>query len=225
MNHPRTKILSSIWSLKKELNLIDGIRYFQQIHLQDFCSILHPNSFLAPPPSRRFLFQVEEPFLQKQIERLERSRFHLQDLDFRLRDESNHVSTMLMVREESKGNAIIVFTIVTIIFLPLSWATSYLGMNTSDIRDLRQGQWLYWSIAAPVTCLVIGIAALVAMKGDEIREFFIRREGFRYQKKEEKAKRLVRQGTALSMVPQPRWKEMWSSFRERRRERREHDRV
>ena len=80
---------------------------------------------------------------------------------------------MLEVQQENNGNAIIVFTIVTIIFLPLSWATSYLGMNTTDIRDLEKGQWLFWAIALPVTSIVIGLAVVVVLKGESIREFFI----------------------------------------------------
>jgi len=84
---------------------------------------------------------------------------------------------MLEIQKENNGNAIIVFTIVTIIFLPLSWATSYLGMNTIDVRNLEQGQWLFWTIALPVTTVVIGLAVLVVLKGESIREFLIKREG------------------------------------------------
>jgi hypothetical protein len=98
-------------------------------------------------------------------------------MDSRLEDVSNHVSRMLEIQKENNGNAIIVFTIVTIIFLPLSWATSYLGMNTVDVRNLEQGQWLFWTVALPVTTVVIGLAVLVVLKGESIREFLIKREG------------------------------------------------
>lgn len=52
--------------------------------------------------------------------------------------------------------AIMVFTIVTLIFLPLSFVASVFGMSTSDIRDMSQGQWLYWAVAIPVTLVVAG---------------------------------------------------------------------
>lgn len=82
---------------------------------------------------------------------------------------------MLEIQQESNGNALIVFTLVTIIFLPLSWATLYLGMNTADVRDMNSGQWLYWMVAVPVTSVVIGLSLLVVLKGETIREIFIRR--------------------------------------------------
>ncbi|KAL1877346.1 hypothetical protein VTK73DRAFT_8719 [Phialemonium thermophilum] len=51
--------------------------------------------------------------------------------------------------------AIYAFTIVTVVFLPLSFVAGVFGMNTSDIRDMTQGQWAYWASAIPVTVLVI----------------------------------------------------------------------
>jgi hypothetical protein len=39
-------------------------------------------------------------------------------------------------------------------------------MNTIDIRDTSAGQWLYWSIAAPLTLIVLTSAYLYAYKDD-----------------------------------------------------------
>lgn len=58
-------------------------------------------------------------------------------------------------RKDYHEQAVYAFTIVTVIFLPLSAISSIFGMNTSDIRDLEQGQWLYWATAVPVTVGVI----------------------------------------------------------------------
>lgn len=44
---------------------------------------------------------------------------------------------------------------VTIIFLPLSTISSIFGMNSSDLRDMEQGQWAYWAAAIPTTIAVI----------------------------------------------------------------------
>lgn len=57
--------------------------------------------------------------------------------------------------KDKQEAAIMVFTIVTIIFLPLSFVSSVLGMNTSDIRDMQYGQWIYWVVAIPLTIVVI----------------------------------------------------------------------
>ncbi|KAI1359945.1 hypothetical protein F5Y08DRAFT_344171 [Xylaria arbuscula] len=60
-------------------------------------------------------------------------------------------------RKDYHDQAVYAFTIVTVIFLPLSAISSIFGMNTSDIRNLEQGQWLYWATAVPITIGVIVI--------------------------------------------------------------------
>jgi len=66
-------------------------------------------------------------------------------------------------------NAVYAFTVVTVIFLPLSAVSSIFGMNTSDIRDLEQGQWLYWATAIPVT---LGVILLGLLWRGELRNAF-----------------------------------------------------
>ena len=67
---------------------------------------------------------------------------------------------------------IFVFTVVTVIFLPLSCMTSYMGMNTADIRNMGNSQATFWVAALPITGVVLFLAILVAYKGDAVREWF-----------------------------------------------------
>lgn len=65
--------------------------------------------------------------------------------------------------------AILVFTAVTIIFLPLSFVSSIFGMNTYDIRNMGTRQWLFWATAVPVTVLVIGLAIAAVLNFEPVR--------------------------------------------------------
>ena len=65
------------------------------------------------------------------------------------------------VRSENNNKAIYVFTAVTVIFLPLSFITGLLGMNTFDIRNLTHGQWLFWATALPFTLAVLIICLCI----------------------------------------------------------------
>lgn len=47
-------------------------------------------------------------------------------------------------------------------------------MNTADVRELRQGQWIFWTVAGPLASAVIGIALVAALKGEVIREYVIK---------------------------------------------------
>ncbi|KAI2782312.1 hypothetical protein F4815DRAFT_30049 [Daldinia loculata] len=59
------------------------------------------------------------------------------------------------VTKDRQEAAVYAFTMVTIIFLPLSTISSIFGMNSSDVRDMDLGQWAYWATALPTTIVVI----------------------------------------------------------------------
>lgn len=61
---------------------------------------------------------------------------------------------MLSDKDRQEG-AIYVFTVVTIIFLPISTVSGILGMNTADVRNMDNGQWVFWAAAIPLTTLVV----------------------------------------------------------------------
>ncbi|CAG8979737.1 hypothetical protein HYALB_00011464 [Hymenoscyphus albidus] len=56
--------------------------------------------------------------------------------------------------------AIFVFTIVTVIFLPLTTVAGILGMNTNDVRNMDIDQWVFWVTAIPLIILVIALCLL-----------------------------------------------------------------
>ncbi|KAK3492602.1 uncharacterized protein B0T23DRAFT_146058 [Neurospora hispaniola] len=64
------------------------------------------------------------------------------------------------IKKDRQERLIYAFTVVTIIFLPLSAVSSIFGMNTSDIRDMEVGQWAYWAVAIPVTAAVLFLGFL-----------------------------------------------------------------
>ncbi|KAL8834003.1 MAG: hypothetical protein Q9170_003977 [Blastenia crenularia] len=74
-------------------------------------------------------------------------------------------------RDRQEG-AILVFTIVTIIFLPLSFVSSFFGMNTSDIRSMDTPQWAFWASAIPLTTIVVGISIFVARKIEPVKDWW-----------------------------------------------------
>ncbi|KAL8899238.1 MAG: hypothetical protein Q9207_006301 [Kuettlingeria erythrocarpa] len=74
-------------------------------------------------------------------------------------------------RDRQEG-AILIFTIVTIIFLPLSFVSSFFGMNTSDIRAMSTPQWAFWAAAIPLTLIVLGVSFFVARKIEPLKDIW-----------------------------------------------------
>lgn len=79
------------------------------------------------------------------------------------------VQVNLAKRNDSQNKSIMVFTVITVIFLPLSFFTSYFGMNTVDVRTMNGGQGFFWSIAGPISIVVISFASFIAFR-DRIEE-------------------------------------------------------
>lgn len=140
----------------------------QLVSLGDYKTFIDPSSYRVATNLRKAIWPAEKTLIGKIHADLTTKIHDLEKLQTTLDAIGRHTRQSLEIMEEDHGKAIFVFTTITIIFLPLSFVCGYLGMNTADIRNLEQTQWIFWSAAVPVTAVVVGIAVLLAYKGDEI---------------------------------------------------------
>jgi Mg2+ and Co2+ transporter CorA len=113
------------------------------------------------------------------LENLQREYADLVDLRENSNALINRTIQLVNIRLEDHGKAILVFTIVTIIFLPLSFVSSFFGMNFSDIRDMESTQRLFWIISGSLTVGTVGFAVFLAFYGGAIVDWFVdQREGW-----------------------------------------------
>ncbi|KAL9036668.1 MAG: hypothetical protein Q9180_004164 [Flavoplaca navasiana] len=91
-------------------------------------------------------------------------------------EQANALAVFSLHRIESnrdrQESAILIFIIVTIIFLPLSFVSSFFGMNTSDIRDMTTPQLVFWASAIPLTLIVLGISFFVAKNIETLKDIW-----------------------------------------------------
>lgn len=70
----------------------------------------------------------------------------------------------LAIIAESNNKAILVFTVVTIIFLPLSFFTSYFGMNFQGDYNLLSGQGYFWGVCGSITLIIVVFTLVYGFK-------------------------------------------------------------
>lgn len=70
----------------------------------------------------------------------------------------------LAIIAESNNKAIVVFTIVTIIFLPLSFFTSYFGMNLRGVVQTDRTERYFWAVCGSVTVCIVSLTVLFGFK-------------------------------------------------------------
>jgi hypothetical protein len=157
---------------KRELP-IWGIPPFEN-HLVRF----HPDH--TPPTEIRDLIQAEMNLVDKDFDVIISHWRLLRDkvdryldvlLQFRVLDQQElavsqrHIAgeqQSLAVEEARRAGvqarSVIVFTAITIVFLPLSFFTSYFGMNVTDIANTAHSSKYFWLIAGPVSgTIIIGV--------------------------------------------------------------------
>jgi hypothetical protein len=197
LRSPSTKLVMDLLQVQEELNIIiqvmqqqlelvecvqtewnaEGIELLSIPRSRASSAAARPRS-LGPrvhyPAGRNTYKRYDASFVSDPMTQLlESLRREFDDL-CELRDNSNTLVNrtiqLVNIRLEDHGKAILVFTVVTLIFLPLSFVSSYFGMNTSDIRNMDGTQKLFWTVSASVTIAVVGIAVFIAFYGSQIVE-------------------------------------------------------
>ncbi|KAH7083861.1 hypothetical protein FB567DRAFT_473861 [Paraphoma chrysanthemicola] len=171
VNHrPGKRLIRSINLLQEELQALLLVNSWQTKLAQNFESVLDDATYEKDIRSRKAMFPYERMLAQSCLDNLEQQADTYRNLLSRCNPLSDRTKQSLEINEEDHGKAIMVFTIVTIIFLPLSFVTSYFGMNTTDIRDMGSDQSLFWAVALPLTAVTMGTAMFIGYNGDGLRD-------------------------------------------------------
>lgn len=213
---PSTRLVMDLLQVQEELNII--IQIIQQqldviTDLQTARSQRHPNgpnqssrqSRVNPYGRPSAMHTLSHPFratfrqyststlgdpLAQLEENLRREFADFCDLRENANNLLNRTIQLVNIRLEDHGKAIIVFTIVTVIFLPLSFVSSFFGMNVSDIRDMDRNQSIFWITSMSLTAGVVGLATFLAFYGGDITDMiFTWRERARRKKMKEESRR------------------------------------
>jgi CorA-like Mg2+ transporter protein len=139
--------------------------------LSHYCKLLEPQGFQVTSQNRTAMFELELDLLWKLWEGFEkRIQGELTDLSNQGQSLALQTLQHIEIQQEDHGKAILAFTTVTIVFLPLSFVTSLLGMKTADIRNQKTTQWLFWAIAVPLTIVVMVSAISIGYRSEQLRD-------------------------------------------------------
>ncbi|KAF5092582.1 hypothetical protein D0Z00_004512 [Geotrichum galactomycetum] len=94
---------------------------------------------------------------------------HTQDLDVMRNNVKNMIDLIFNTISIQSSDSVKQLSLVTVIFLPLSFWTGYFGMNFTEFSDLEHTPKYYWTIAIPF-CVGVVILAMLAW----IRTAFLR---------------------------------------------------
>ncbi|KAF4934221.1 hypothetical protein CGCF245_v008832 [Colletotrichum fructicola] len=185
VRRPKRRLFLELSALQEELDAVDGIVEAQQKLLANYLDLLSPDSFRKENETRARLHTAETRVAKRHKRMLDERHETLHSLQERATAFREQVKQTIEVLEEDHGKAIRVFTIVTLFFLPMSFISSFLGMNTTDIRDTEFDQRFFWIVSIPVTAVVVVLAMTYGYKSDDINDWL-------YQKMHQPRQKLSR---------------------------------
>ncbi|KAI1485619.1 hypothetical protein F5X96DRAFT_674469 [Biscogniauxia mediterranea] len=168
---PQRRLFLEIKAVEMELEALRNVFNAQDDMFQKYLLVLDPMSFHVPDSDRLSQHPLEKDYIEEQLQMLATKDAELQVLQLCARDLKSQVKQSIEILEEGHGKAIRVFTIVTLFFLPMSFFSSFMGMNTTDIRDTDWDQRFFWMISLPLTAVVVGLAMIYGYKWDSVMDF------------------------------------------------------
>lgn len=176
---PSTKLVMDLMQVQDELNIIVRKHEQQLALIKSYNIFLREVTSTTAQQTRHRDSELDPSFshvTESATSLINLLMTQLADLQALLDNSTALVSRTIQLvnsRLEDHGNAIIVFTVVTIVFLPLNFVCSFFGMNVSDIRNMTGTQSLFWIVAACVTTAVVFASVFVAFNGGNMMERFV----------------------------------------------------
>lgn len=169
-HYPRKRHLRDFNLLEEELEAIKSVTNWQSNTLRGYREVFSDESYAQLSRRRQTLHRLELRLVNYTLGQLASLLRDYRSIIESCAPLGEKIKNSVEVNEEDHGKAIFVLTVVTAIFLPLSFVTSYLGMNTSDIRAMAQGQSIFWATALPVSITMVVLVLGVAYHSDDLRE-------------------------------------------------------
>jgi Mg2+ and Co2+ transporter CorA len=116
---PRKRLLRTIQKLQEELTVVQLVNSWQRKTFTSLLQVLDPQTFEDPIPDRINMYPSESECISDSLKSLQTKAVELEALEHRTQYLREQLKQSVEILEEDHGKAILVFTMITTIFLPL----------------------------------------------------------------------------------------------------------
>ncbi|KAI4593880.1 hypothetical protein KJ359_008923 [Pestalotiopsis sp. 9143b] len=167
LRRPSKRQILKIGALNDDLDLVRKFYEWQRETVRSFDLIASPATYSKKAElyaERERLFAMEYEILLGQDARLEKNMQQINKMIDLCDWMVEQIRQRTEIMKDDQSQVIFIFTTVTVVFLPLSFVASYVSMGSDETElDWRGIQVLFWTVAGPLTVVVI-IFCLVAAK-------------------------------------------------------------
>ena len=162
------RLLMDINVFQEEVAVVRRVLKEQYDVLLSLRKSLDPKSFQSPSIVRKLRYKFECTAIDKILTTIDEHIKNSNELQQRAKELAVQNVQLVETLQDDQSRAIFVFTIVTIIFLPLSFIAGFFGMNFDSITNSSYGVLHFWEIAVPVTVAIFVLCTIVAFKGESL---------------------------------------------------------
>jgi Mg2+ and Co2+ transporter CorA len=157
--------LKKINFFQEEIGIIQSILSDQDQVLSDFDELLSPETFENPSPLRYERYEGEHTLIERVRGDLKDRMNFCTELADRSRRLARQNVELVEASADQSGRSIVIFTVVTIIFLPPTFIAGFFGMNVSGISGTVG---LFWKIAGGTTAAVVVFTIACLIWGETV---------------------------------------------------------
>ena len=143
--------------IKEQDNVLSGLR-----------KSLDPKTFSTPSITRSLRYNFECKAIDRILNKLREQTKNCDELMERAKSLAIQNVQLVETFQDDNSKAIFVFTIVTVLFLPMSFVASFFGMNVIGLSATTTPIKHFWVIALPLTFGIVIPCTIVALKGEEV---------------------------------------------------------
>ena len=136
--------------------------------------LLNPKEFRTPSITRRLRFEYEGESIDEIVQSIREQQKSCVELATRAEILAIQNVELVETLQDDNSKAIFIFTMVTVLFLPLSFVAGFFGMNVVGITNTTSTVLHFWAIALPLTLGLIIVCLVVGVKGEDTYFTFAR---------------------------------------------------
>lgn len=162
------RLLKRMNIFQEEISIIKNVLNQQISVLAGLRKSLDPKTFNTPSITRKLRHNFECKAIDKIIIRIQEQAKNCDELLDRAKLIAIQNVQLVETFQDDNSKAIFVFTIVTVLFLPMGFVASFFGMNVIGIDNTVTTLRHFWTISLSLTFGLVIPCTVAALKGEEV---------------------------------------------------------
>lgn len=167
-NEASRRLLQKLNGFQEEITIVKDVLKQQDKVLSGLRPSLDPKTFSTPSITRKLRYNFECKAIDRILTKLREQTKNCDELVERVKSLSIQNVQLVETFQDDNSKAIFVFTIVTVLFLPMSFVASFFGMNVIGVSATTTPLKHFWTIALPLTFGIVIPCTVIALKGEEV---------------------------------------------------------